>query len=89
MNLLTHASKIEPGDYVYYYDINGNKKGFGVLVKVSVDKQFPLTKKKLILKNINTCKYWSVKFNKHIIYYKKHVSQQEKTMKNILSLFDN
>ena len=89
MILLTHDSPIAPGDYIHYFDLHGIKKGSGVLVSLHIDPLFPLTRKKLILKNIYSNHLWSIKFSNYNIYYIKHITRQEKLMLSFLSALNN
>lgn len=63
---------ILPGDTVYYFDLYGNKKGFGVFVRFIINQRFPLTKRKLLLKNIKTGRYWAISEIHNNIKYSEH-----------------
>lgn len=79
----------QPGDYITYYDLYGNKKGFGIFVKYIENEKFPLTKKKIVLKNFKSKTYWSIYTIKFKIECRKHVSISEKRMNNIMIFLNN
>jgi hypothetical protein len=65
---------ILPGDHIHYFDLHGVKKGYGVLVKILINKDFPLTRRKLLLKNIDSGRYWTINEMRHIVKYCEHRS---------------
>ena len=69
--------EIFAGDYIFYKSIEGLQKGFGVFVRFIEHPKFPLTKKKMLLKNTTTNNYWSITCAKNFIYYKDHVPKSE------------
>ena len=79
-------TKLCPGDYIYYNDFYGKKKGFGVFLKFIEDDAFPLTRRKILLKNPNTQRVWGINIVKHRIFYKEHVSKSEKKMNDIIKV---
>lgn len=61
-----------PGDYIMYYDDDGNVVGSGALVKKQINTVFPLTKSYYVLKNLNTGKTWKVNCMKYDFYIQPH-----------------
>ena len=75
---------LRSGDYVTYYDFHGNKRGVGIFIKYVEDFKFPLTRKKMLLKNFKTNAYWTIYVISYKIEFKKHVSISEKRIGDII-----
>ena len=91
MKEITIVDKVYPGDYILYTNMHGEKVGYGVFVKYLENKNFPLTKRKMLLKNTKSNKYWSINIINYLIYFKEHVppnndSKMNDIIKIILSL---
>ena len=75
---------LTPGDYIRYYAIEDVRddpihdatdvkcKGFGYLVKKSLDGRKPLTRSTLVLKNPMTKRVWRINPVRWVVEYAKH-----------------
>lgn len=77
---------IKIGGYIKYFDLNGIKKGFGILVKIDDTH--------IYLKNIQINKIYKLYKNKYFFFYKPHVSINNDLlsgdiMRDILYKYDN
>lgn len=61
-----------PGDTIHYYNFYGHRDGFGVFVKFMEHDIYPLTKRKILLKNVKTGKMWTITECKYKVYYSEH-----------------
>ena len=86
MKELTEHDKIFPGDYIMYTNMHDEKMGYGVFVKYVENKTFPLTKKRMLLKNTQTKKYWSINMINYKIFFKEHVPPNDSKMDDIIKI---
>mgnify|MGYP006078337213 CR=1 FL=1 len=74
---------LKEGGYIRYINLNDDLKWGGILLK-----KYKFNDMNMMVLSNSYCKNFTISFNKNVVFYKKHITQSDKTKKLFLSYLD-